>query len=225
MTASMRNEDRIAPGGIVTDLRHVLASIQQVFLSWGPLGLIPIAFFDAGVLPLPEALDILVIFYSTRNHEKMPLYVLAGSFGAVLGCTFLYFIAARGGHAFLERKIGKRTADRVRRQFEKYEFITLVAAAFLPPPMPMKAFVLAAGVLEVNLVKFIAALSVGRVLRYGLLGWLAVEYGGRVTVWIETQGPRFGLISFGVVTVIALAFWLYKRLSARSLDLETKNAD
>jgi membrane protein YqaA with SNARE-associated domain len=202
-----------------------LESLQQLFIGYGALGLIPLAFIDAGLLPLPEALDILVIVLSLNMHAHMPLYVLAATFGAVLGCVFLYYVAARGGHAFLERKIGKRSADRVRRQFEKYEFISLVAAALLPPPMPLKAFVLAAGVVEVNVVKFVLALSLGRLIRYGLLGYLSVVYGARMVVWMKTQGPGFGLRVFAVVTVLALAFWLYQRVSARSRNLETKSAD
>jgi len=227
MTASMsRIEDRITPGGKTTYLKHgFLAHLQDLFIGYGALGLIPLAFIDAGLLPLPEALDILVIVLSSRMHTHMPFYVLAATLGAVLGCVFLYYVAARGGHVFLERRIGKRSADRMRRQFEKYEFVSLVAAALLPPPMPMKAFVLAAGVLEVNVVKFVAALSLGRVIRYGALGYLSVLYGERIEVWMKTQGPRFGLRLCALVTVAALSFWLYKRISARHQNLETKSAD
>jgi len=91
--------------------------------------------------------------------------------------------------------------------------------------MPLKAFVLAAGVVEVNVLKFVLALSLGRIVRYGLLGYLSVEYGGRLVVWMKIQGPRFGLRLFAVVTVAALSFWLYQRISARRQSLETKSAD
>jgi membrane protein YqaA with SNARE-associated domain len=202
-----------------------MISVRDLFLGYGALGLIPLAFIDAGLLPLPEALDALVIILSMRTHSHMLVYALAATLGSVLGCVFLYYIAARGGHAFLERKIGKRSADRVRAQFEKYEFISLVAAALLPPPMPLKAFVLAAGVVEVNVVKFIAALVLGRAIRYIAAGYLAVVYGGRILVLLETQGPRFGVRLLAIVTVTALSFWLYQRVSARRRNLETKSAD
>ena len=202
-----------------------MISVRDLFLGYGALGLIPLAFIDAGLLPLPEALDALVIILSMRTHSHMLVYALAATLGSVLGCVFLYYIAARGGHAFLERKIGKRSADRVRAQCEKYEFISLVAAALLPPPMPLKAFVLAAGVVEVNVVKFIAALVLGRAIRYIAAGYLAVVYGGRILVLLETQGPRFGVRLLAIVTVTALSFWLYQRVTARHRNLETKSAD
>jgi membrane protein YqaA with SNARE-associated domain len=204
-------------------LRHELVrwmvSLKDLFIGYGAVGLIPLAFIDAGILPLPEALDFLVVALSMKSHSHMLVYALAATLGSVLGCVFLYYIAARGGHAFLEHKIGKRSADRVRAQFEKYEFVSLVAAALLPPPMPLKAFVLAAGVVQVNVVKFAAALALGRAIRYIVEGYLAVVYGGRILVLFQTQGLHFGVRLMAVVTVAALSFWLYQRLTARPQNL------
>ncbi len=184
---------------------------MEWFLGYGAWGLIPLSFIDSGLMPLPEAIDILVILLTIQNHQFLLLYALAATDGSVLGCIFLYFIAARGGHAFLERRVGAKRAAKVRAAFEKYEFASLVAAGLLPPPMPLKAFVLAAGVVEVNLPKFIGALALGRGVRYLLEGYLAYEYGPRLVVWMKTQGLAFGLKFLGLVFLIAILVWWRQR--------------
>jgi uncharacterized membrane protein YdjX (TVP38/TMEM64 family) len=53
----------------------------------------------------------------------------------------------------------------------------MLVAALLPPPTPFKFFVFAAGVFELPLVSYVAALSLARLIRYFGVGYLAVKYG------------------------------------------------
>ncbi len=186
--------------------------MQQLLVSYGVWGLIPIAFIDSGLLPLPEAIDALIIIFSARNPRFILLYSLAATLGSVLGCLFLYYVAARGGHAFLEKRIGQKRAQRIRVQFEKYEFVTLVLAALLPPPVPMKAFVLVAGVVEVNVVKFSLALMTGRMIRYVGEGYLAYRYGDKVIEIIKTQGPIVGAVVVSAIALVVLSLWIQKKV-------------
>ena len=189
------------------------AALQTLFLGYGAWGLIPLSFIDSGLMPLPEAIDILVILLTIQKHEYLLLYALTATIGSVLGCLFLYFIAARGGHAFLEKRIGHKRAERVRMQFEKYEFASLVAAGLLPPPMPLKAFVLAAGVVEVNLAKFVASLALGRGIRYVIEGYLAYKYGEQLIFIMKKQGMKIGHIFMGIAALVAVVMWWRQRTS------------
>ena len=189
MTASMYSfEDTINHPGGHDCLKHELLKwgqwLQDVFLAYGAIGLVGLAFIDSGLLPLPEAIDLLVVTMTMKHHYRLLEYSLAATAGSVAGCAFLYYIAAKGGHALLERRLGKERSDRIRKRLEKYEVATLLVASVLPPPMPFKAFVLGAGAMEMNVKKFFLAVAAGRMLRYTVEGYLAIRYGAKVLKWI-----------------------------------------
>src|ERR1022692_2464869 len=164
MTASMiGNEDTITREGY-DRLKHELLKwgqhLQVFFQAYGALGLLVLSFVDSGLMPLPEAADFLVVSMGIQQPTQLAWYVLGATIGSVLGCVFLYFIAAAGGHAFLERRLGHARSMKLRARFEKYEFVTLLITSMLPPPTPFKAIILTAGVVEVNPWKFAVAIGI-----------------------------------------------------------------
>lgn len=192
-------------------MKSQLAQLGQWLAGYGAFGLIILSFIDSGLLPLPEAIDFLVMSMSAKAHHKLPEYVLAAAIGSLIGCMFLYFIAARGGHAFLERRVGKDKAERMRVRLEKYEFVTIMVTTMLPPPTPFKAIILTAGVIEVNPWKFGMAVFVGRLIRYAVEGYLAIEYGDRVWEWLKHHGIQVGLWGMAVIAMVALVMWMRSR--------------
>ena len=168
------------------------AHLQQVFQAYGAVGLVGLSFIDSGLMPLPEAIDFLVVTMAIRQPLRLPGYVLAATLGSVLGCVFLYFIAAGGGHALLERRLGHQRSLQIRARFEKYEFVTILIASMLPPPTPFKAFILTAGVVEVNPWKFAVAIGIGRLVRYSVESYLAIRYGKAVLTWMTSHGLQLG---------------------------------
>jgi len=86
--------------------------------------------------------------------------------------------------------------------------------AILPPPTPLKAFVIVAGAVEVPVLKFAMALLLGRAFRYSVEGWLGIRYGA--TVWDAMK--RHGLVALLVVVSLILVWWLFVRFrSAKSV--------
>ncbi len=135
----------------------------------------------------------------------MPLYVLAASVGSVVGCLIPYYIARFGGHAFIERKLGKERADKFRGWFDRHEFLTVMLPALLPPPTPLKAFLLAAGAVEMNVGKLILALFTGRIARFLLEGVLAVRYGRQVWGVILSHGPIVAGVGAALILIWIVA--------------------
>src|SRR6202008_2005405 len=86
---------------------------------------------------------------------------------------------------------------------KKSGFQSLFIPAVLPPPFPFKPFVLAEGVFQVPPRTFIMAILLGRGLRYGAEGILAVRYGDATLGFLKTHGAAF------VVGVIVLVLALY----------------
>jgi membrane protein YqaA with SNARE-associated domain len=194
------------------------AQTQRFFLAHGPLGLMGIAFLDSAFLPLPQAIDLWVILLCRRDPSNMLLYALCATIGSVAGCIVLYYIALQGGHIFLEKRVGKERAERIRNWFERYEFLTIAVPAMMPPPTPLKAFVITAGVIQVHLGKFVLALLAGRSLRYFVEAWLAVRYGRAVWNAMTSHGPLVGL----AIIVLAAAWfgvaWCRRRSARPNLQ-------
>ena len=80
----------------------------------------------------------------------------------------------------------------------------MLVAALLPPPTPFKFFVLAAGVFELPLASFTAAIALARVLRYFTVGYLAVRYGSQALPFLAAH--KLG-VALGVMVFVAVQLW------------------
>jgi len=158
----------------------------------GAPGLFLISFLDSSFVPFPIINDGLLVEFSIEHPARMPIYVLMAIVGSVLGCVVLYFVARKGGEAVFHRKAGKH-AGRIRHWVENNGFGGMLLAALLPPPTPFKFFVLAAGVFEVPLLTFAAAITLARIIRYSLMGYLAVRYGNEAKPFMERHWLAIGV--------------------------------
>lgn len=177
---------------------HVFAA------ALGAPGLFLISFLDSSFVPFPIINDGLLVEFSIEHPARMPIYVLMAIVGSVLGCVVLYFVARKGGEAVFHRKAGKH-AGRIRHWVENNGFGGMLLAALLPPPTPFKFFVLAAGVFEVPLLTFAAAITLARIIRYSLMGYLAVRYGNEAKPFMERHWLAIGVgfILFAVISYAA----------------------
>ena len=65
----------------------------------------------------------------------------------------------------------------MRQWLSQNSFLAVALSAILPPPSPFKLFVIASGVVEMEMWPFSMALLAGRGFRYLGIGFLAVRYG------------------------------------------------
>jgi membrane protein YqaA with SNARE-associated domain len=172
--------------------------LQALVASLGGFGLFAAAFLDASVLSLPVINDILVIRLSIQNPTAMPFYATMATLGSLAGCLFLYYLAKKGGEVMFRKRVGPRAA-RVRAWVERNAFLSIAVPSILPPPMPFKAFVLAAGVFQMPMRIFIVALIIGRGFRYFAEGILAVRYGADATRFLLENKLEFTLIIVGLL--------------------------
>ena len=143
---------------LVTKLGHLLA-------AYGVWGLFAISFLDSSFVPLPFFNDLTLILLASQHPSRAPFYALGSTAGSVLGCYLLYVISRRGGK-YLWRKATPRAIARAEKWLERNDFVSLLVASLLPPPAPLKVFILTAGILQVNPLHFVAAMLVGRGLRF-----------------------------------------------------------
>ena len=178
----------------------------------GGWGLFLLATFDSAAIPVP--LDALVAGYVYRSYHRAWLYCLAAAFGSAVGSLLPYALGRAGGELFLLKRIDEAKLQRIRDRFEKQEFLALMIPAILPPPTPFKLLVFSAGVFEMRVVIFLLAITVGRIIRFGIISVLTIKFGPQIVSRIRflltnhLELTLLGLVVIGFV--IYLIFRLMK---------------
>jgi membrane protein YqaA with SNARE-associated domain len=152
---------------------------RQLRRMGGP-GLILLGVADNSVIPLTGSMDVLTIWLAARHREPWPYYALMATIGAVIGGYITYALARKGGKEAMERKLTKRRAAKVSKAFARWGFGAVAVPAVLPPPFPFVPFLLAAGAMQYSRRKFLAALTLGRGVRYTIAASLGFHYGRHI---------------------------------------------
>jgi membrane protein YqaA with SNARE-associated domain len=170
----------------------------------GP-GLVLLGLADNSIIPMPGSMDVLTIWFAVHHHRQWPYYAAMATLGAMIGGFVTYRLARKGGKETLERRLGPRSANAFYKGFERWGFWAVAVPALLPPPFPIVPFLLAAGAMQYSRQKFLAALALGRGLRYGILAYLGVLYGRQFLRFFNkyTKPTMFVLIGLSVVAGIA----------------------
>ncbi len=145
----------------------------------GP-GLIVLALVDNSAIPVPGSEDVLTVILSASQKTLWPYYAFMATVGAMIGGFITYQLAHREGKALLERRLSERRSRQVQDAFAKWGFGAVLIPAMLPPPLPTFPFLLAAGALQYSRGKFLAALAIGRGIRYTLLAFLGATFGRQI---------------------------------------------
>jgi len=184
---------------------HLPHWLQAAVAASGGSGIFLLAFLDATFMPFPSINDLLLIDLSVQSPSKMPYYAVMSALGSVLGGILLFMIARKGEEAAFHRR-GGRHSHKVRKWVERNGFVSLLIAALLPPPTPLRVFVLAAGLLGMPLRTFIVALTIARTIRFFGEGYLAIRYGNRATSYLVTHKAGFSIVSLLSVLLLYLLY-------------------
>jgi membrane protein YqaA with SNARE-associated domain len=191
----------------------VARSMRRWIFHLGGLGFIPLGLLDSSVIPLPGSMDVLTIVLSARKQELWLYYALMATVGSVIGGFVTYRLARKGGKETLERKFPARTLEKVYSIFGRWGFGAIAIVALLPPPAPLVLFLFAAGAMQYSVKKFLVALTLGRLVRYSLLAFLAARYGRQVLRVISQHGHPVLIAVIGLIAaaIAALIFILVSK--------------
>ena len=192
-------------------MHRLLGWIQGFAQTLGVPGLFIIAFLDSSFLSFPEVCDALIVLLTVQHPQRMPIYALVTTLGSIAGCFALYTIGRKGGEAFLRKRFSQGNVDRAMRLFRKYGMLAIIVPSLLPPPMPFKIFVLAAGVARMRTVDFLLATAIGRGVRYFGEGLLAIWYGQQALDFLRENAHTVGLVLGIGVLVGAIAWMLWRK--------------
>jgi membrane protein YqaA with SNARE-associated domain len=187
--------------GLATKLEHTL-------LLYGGWGLVGIATLDSAGLSMPGVKDFLLIYLSSRDPGKAWIYAVGCTLGTAVGSFFIYFIGHTGAR-LLKRKPSDREMSRAKKWLVKNDFLTVLVASLLPPPLPFKPILLGSGALKISPFRFTCALLLGGALRFGAEAWIGVRYGmggedflKRNIVWIS-----LGFVGIVVLSALVHRWW------------------
>jgi membrane protein YqaA with SNARE-associated domain len=196
-------------------VRSFINSIYGIALSLGGPGLFVVAFLDSSFVSLPQINDLLVVLMVKQHPTWMPYYAAMATLGSVAGCYVIYYLAEKGGEAFLRRRMKSEHLERTLKLYQRHGLLALMVPALLPPPAPFKLFVLAAGVANVRPAKFVTAIAIARGARYLAIGTLTVFYGDVALELMRTRGREVAIALVALILTAAVALWLWRRRRPR----------
>ena len=172
----------------------------EILLSWGPVGLFFFAIVDGVGLPTPGGLDALLLVLCAHNPDQAYGYAGLTLLGSLIGCLALFWMARKGGEAVLKPYRHRPRFERFETWFQHYGLLTVFIPALVPIPMPLKFFILCAGVFEVTPLAFFSTLLAARVPRYFGLAYLGSK--GRTLGWFKNH--VWELLAFAVCLFVFL---------------------
>jgi membrane protein YqaA with SNARE-associated domain len=190
-------------------VRPIIHTIARALFHAGGLGLLTLGVFDSSPLVVPLGNDLLVLALSARYHQRVLYYVAMATAGSLLGCFMTDWISRKseGGQ---KKFVSGKHLDYIRKQVEKRAGWTLVAASLMPPPFPFTAFVAAAAAFRYPRIKLLSFVGVGRFLRFGIEGALAIHYGRWIIKQAESPLLEHVMIALIVISISASAYSLYR---------------
>jgi membrane protein YqaA with SNARE-associated domain len=206
-----------------------LFALPTVLLVWswlvrlGGPGLILIGIADNSVVPLTGSMDVLTIWLAAAHRDLWPYYALMATIGAVVGGYITYALGRKGGKETIERKLKKDKAEKLLKRFDKWGFWSVAVGALLPPPFPLVPVLLTAGALQYSAKKFLAALTLGRTVRYCLVAGLGSLYAKPITAFFSRYYKPTALVLAGLAAIGSF-FAIREYLHARKDGSDTKHA-
>jgi len=200
---------RPVPRTFAATLRHL-----------GALGLFFLAILDSSPLPTFGGPDILTAVLSASHRDPWYEYAATATAGSVLGAFLTFRVARRAGSAYLDKKFKKTKLAKFLKLFKRWGSGTLFASTAIPIPTPTSMFFAAAGASDYPLGKFIAIVTVGRVVRYSAIALVADHYGRHLLRVLRHPMQYWGWM----VLLLALTIALIAGGILVSRNLETASA-
>ena len=189
----------------------MLHKITQALSAYGPFGLLAISFIDSLGIPVAALMDVLLMAIAVDNAARGWWSAGLAVVGSTAGTMMLFLAAWRGGRRFQERSRQPGRARKFRLWFQRYGLLTVFVPALFPIPMPLKLFVVSAGVTHTRRRNFMAVVLLARTLRYFGEAWLGVALGRASSVFLRSHAWQISVTSIAVFVTLYVAIRLLTR--------------
>lgn len=191
--------------------------LTDILIAWGPAGILLLSILDSSGVPVAGVFDALLILVAVQRPSVAWICAGLAVVGSAVGNTMLYWAARKGGSAFMSKAAPEGRAAKFRNWFRRYGMVTVFIPALIPIPMPLKLFVISAGVTGTALIEFVGVVLLARILRYFGEAWLGVTLGRESTTFLKTHAWNF--IEGAVVLFLVLYGLIIWRDRGRGSEL------
>ncbi|MGD1070595.1 MAG: VTT domain-containing protein [Bryobacteraceae bacterium] len=181
----------------------MLHHLTDALVAWGPAGILLLAILDSSGVPVAGVFDALLILIAVERPSVAWLCAGLAVVGSTVGNVILFWMARKGGQGFMNKAAPEGRAAKFRHWFRRYGMVTVLIPALVPIPMPLKLFVISAGVTGTSLGEFVGVVLFARVLRYFSEAWLGMRLGRDSTKFLTSHAWDF------VAGAVALFLVLY----------------
>ena len=205
----------------MTTLRSLLllstsTAVLRFFIRLGMPGLFLMSALDSSFLVLPFGNDLLLIALVSSNRESLIwiAYVLISAAGSVLGVFIIDLLMRKAGEKGLERFVSERKVERLKKKLENKAGVSVFVATLIPPPFPFTPVVMTASALQSPRGTMLAAVFIGRLIRFTAEAILALYFGRKLIAYINSDVLTYfvyGLIAVAVVlSTLSLLRWFQR---------------
>ena len=195
----------------------MLKQLVDTLIQYGPLGLFVLGVLDSVGIPMPAAMDALLIGVAIKTPERAWLAAAVAVIGSLGGNILLFRAARLGGRRFVKQDTPEVEQHRFRRWFTRYGLMTVFVPAVVPfVPLPLKVFVVSAGAMHTPTSRFLAVILAARVLRYFGEAWLCVMLGKNAEGFLQEYAWSIAgaLLAMVVIFVVAVKWYGRHRAAA-----------
>jgi len=183
----------------------MLAKLTAILISYGPWGVLLLAFIDSAGIPVATGMDVIIILVAAKAPSRAFLAASLGVVGSLIGNLVLFMGVRKGFSRFVKDVPRPGEKQRFRQWFQRYGLLTVFIPALLPIPLPMKPFVACAAVLRTPLRSFLLVIVLARVLRYFGEAYLGAKLGEEPVHFLRTH--TWSLVG-GAVVLFAVLYAL-----------------
>lgn len=176
----------------------------------------PLGFWGVGVLAAVDAssiaipMDLIIAGYVWNDRRHFWLYALIGALGATVGALVPFYIGRTGGEWVLLKRIKRSKYDQMRARFDRHRWLAVLVPAAMPPPFPFKLFAFGAGVFEMRVAPYMAAVFAGRTIHYLVTALLVVRFGPQIVNMLIFGAQGHSMLILILLSALVLAYILYK---------------
>lgn len=187
------------------------------FIAWlfhlGALGLVVLGILDSSFLFLPLGNDLLLVGLTVQHHDRLPYYVPMAALGSTAGCFLLDLAARKGGEEGLKKMMKPKRIEYLKKRIGERAAIAVGVACLAPPPFPFTAVVAAASALNYPRPKLLFVIAAGRLLRFTIVGFLAIWFGQRILAIAKSPAFEWTMIVFISICAVGSALSIKKWLA------------
>lgn len=184
-------------------------------MAYGPWGVVLLGFLDSLGVPLPAAMDALLIFLAVKAPERALIAALMAVIGSLAGNLALFLGIQHGSRLLIKTVPEPGKPQRFRDWFRRYGLVTVFIPAAIPVlPLPLKVFVVSAAYLRTPLRRFLLVILLARVIRYFGDAYLGMRLGAGAQPFLARNA--WTLAGIAVAAAAALFLLIHWKSRGRS---------